>query len=335
MRATISIAVDDNRLRRRRATGGQLPSSSCASGPRSTSRGCSSPARTRSARAPPPSPAAWSSGVGRLGEREDAHRERRRARWRTSTETRVVDDRRREQERRRLSRHARDCDHDAGEDAADRGRQHDAVHRVRQRRHAEREARLALVRGTISSTSWVARATIGIIRIASAKAPKTALWPWPTTSRPKTKMPTTIAGTPLSTSRDDAEGRARDARPGVLGHVDRHEHRDGDRHQHRHADDQGASDQRIGDAAFLAEQRARLRKEAGVELAEPLGHHGEEHEAEDGDRDEGGERGERAQSSSPTRRLRRSPFERDRDVERIRTGTVLIRTSARARTCAR
>ena len=55
--------------------------------------------------------------------------------------------------------------------------------------------------GTISSTSCVARATIGIIRIASENAPKMALWPCPTTRSPKTKMPTTTAGIPLSTSR--------------------------------------------------------------------------------------------------------------------------------------
>ena len=63
-------------------------------------------------------------------------------------------------------------------------------------------ARLAWRRlcGTTSRISCVARATIGSIRIARAKAPKTALWPLPTTSRPKTKIPTTIAGTPFRTS---------------------------------------------------------------------------------------------------------------------------------------
>ena len=64
-------------------------------------------------------------------------------------------------------------------------------------------ARLASrrLRGTISSTSCVARATIGSISTASENAPKIALWPRPTTSSPKTKMPTTIAGTPFRTSR--------------------------------------------------------------------------------------------------------------------------------------
>ena len=63
-------------------------------------------------------------------------------------------------------------------------------------------ARLASrrLRGTISSTSCVARATIGSIRMARANAPKIALCPRPTTSRPKTKMPTMIAGTPFRTS---------------------------------------------------------------------------------------------------------------------------------------
>ena len=63
-------------------------------------------------------------------------------------------------------------------------------------------ARLASrrLRGTISSTSCVARATMGSISTASENAPKIALWPRPTTSKPKTKMPTTIAGTPFRTS---------------------------------------------------------------------------------------------------------------------------------------
>ena len=54
--------------------------------------------------------------------------------------------------------------------------------------------------GTRTSTSIVARATSGSIRQASANAPAQPLWPRPTTIRPKTKIPITIAGTPFSTS---------------------------------------------------------------------------------------------------------------------------------------
>src|SRR5919108_807993 len=67
--------------------------------------------------------------------------------------------------------------------------------------------------GTRASTSWVARAINGIIRIARAKEPASALWPWSSTISAKTKMPTTIAGTPFRTSsasaiRNATRGRA-------------------------------------------------------------------------------------------------------------------------------
>ena len=43
----------------------------------------------------------------------------------------------------------------------------------------------------------------GTSMIESATPAIQAAWPWPTTSRPKTKMPITTEGTPLSTSSDE------------------------------------------------------------------------------------------------------------------------------------
>ena len=70
------------------------------------------------------------------------------------------------------------------------------------RHFAAPSARLAsrIEAGTSANTSWVERAIIGTIRIASAKLAFHAAWPWPTTTKMKTKMPSTIAGIPFSTS---------------------------------------------------------------------------------------------------------------------------------------
>ena len=56
--------------------------------------------------------------------------------------------------------------------------------------------------GTRFSTSCVERAMSGTSMIASATPAIQAAWPWPTTSKPKMKIPITTDGTPLSTSRE-------------------------------------------------------------------------------------------------------------------------------------
>ena len=108
--------------------------------------------------------------------------------------------------------------------------------------------------GTSASTSWVARATIGTIRIESANAPARALWPRPATTTPKTKMPTTIAGIPFITSRT-----TRTNVPMLLvrelGDVDRDEHADRHCDQRRDRHDQAAADDRVRDSTRLAEER--------------------------------------------------------------------------------
>ena len=54
----------------------------------------------------------------------------------------------------------------------------------------------------------VAREISGSMMIASADAPMNAFWPRPTTSRAKRKMPITIEGSPLRTSRPSLISRA-------------------------------------------------------------------------------------------------------------------------------
>ena len=85
---------------------------------------------------------------------------------------------------------------------------------------------------------------------------------------PKMKMPTTIAGTPFSTS--STTRRTRHARRGVLRHVDRHEDGDGHRDHDGDPDDDRAPDERVGDAALLPEERAGSVKKSQVELAQAL-----------------------------------------------------------------
>ena len=70
--------------------------------------------------------------------------------------------------------------------------------------------------GTSASTSCVARAISGIIRIESANEPASALWPWWSTISAKTKMPTTIAGTPFRTSSASAIRKAMRGRANSL-----------------------------------------------------------------------------------------------------------------------
>ena len=164
-----------------------------------------------------------------------------------------------------------------GEDAAERGREHDAEHGL-PLRDAERVARLAQARSATSvSTSIVARATSGSMMIASAKPPAIALWWWPqpTTGRltltqsAKTKMPITIDGKPFSTS---SQRRTCSADPlrCELADVDRRQHADRQRHRRRDPDEEQTADERRRDAAArLAEERRPLREEVQVSACTP------------------------------------------------------------------
>ena len=98
--------------------------------------------------------------------------------------------------------------------------------------------------GTSASTSIVVRATSGSISTASANAPAYALWPWASTTRLKTKIPITIAGTPARTS---------SVRPttllialrGELVHVDGDQDPERERHRSGEADDDERPDEGI------------------------------------------------------------------------------------------
>ena len=114
--------------------------------------------------------------------------------------------------------------------------------------------------GTSASTSIVERATSGSIRHASANAPAKPLWPCPTTTRPKTKMPITIAGTPFSTSSARPTRRA-DRRRRELVQVDRDEDPDRQRHQRREPDEHERADERVREPL---RHRRRTRTAPGV-----------------------------------------------------------------------
>ena len=60
-------------------------------------------------------------------------------------------------------------------------------------------------------------------------------------------------------------------------------------------DDQRRSDESVGDAALLSEERPRLREEVEAELAEALVHERSEHDGEDPAGEERGEEGEDAE----------------------------------------
>ena len=198
------------------------------------------------------------------------------ARRATSNVDLVRGDRRGEEERRRLARDARDGEHNAGEDAADRGREHDRG-RVRQR--VTPSARLASRRlpGTSASTSCVARATIGSIRIASANAPARALWPCPTTSSPEDEDADDDRGDRRSSRRARREERAEPAAARTRTRRSRRARRSAPRSASRIADDR-AQLPTIASAIPPGSPKSGrgLREEAEIERLAPLSEHGAE-----------------------------------------------------------
>ncbi len=213
--------------------------------------------------------------IGRLRVLEDRQRHRLHRVGRVPVDD-LAGDGAREEERRRLTRCARDRERRTGEDPSEAGRQDHANHGL-PLGDAQRVARLTeVIRARGARTSIVERATSGSMMIDSANPPAMALWWWPqprigsgaSTTIVKTKMPITIDGKPFSTSSQSLICRPIRSAANSLD-VESSQHAEGQRDHRRDRDEhQRAGDRRRDASTRLTELRRPLHEEVEVQRAD-------------------------------------------------------------------